>query len=373
MKPRRIGILGYEAVAELAFVGPLQAFSSACHGDIADAPSPCYDVATIGLRGPQFTTESGLIFQAQHTIEAVPELDTLIVPGGRGLRGAETSRAVADWVSSRAATTRRIVSICTGIYGIAPTGLLDHRRVTTHWRFVRDVARRFPSLDLQQNALFLQDGKFFSSAGGTAGIDLAIALISQDCGSDVALSVARDLLVYLQRDGGQEQYAEPLMADRDPAGEFGGLACWIDAHLAGDLRLEKLAQRVGLGKVHFIRQFKSTFGVTPALFIKNRRLNEARRRLLAGENTAKVARGVGFRSALYFSQEFKWRFGTGPDEYQSRFRIAPQQQIRATRAVDPAAPVPTAARGRRWELRRPPHGTSAARSRKKPELLLDAA
>lgn len=375
MKRRRIGILGYEGVADVGFVGPLQAFSNAYAQSGSSSARQCYEVISVGLTEKPFTTQAGLVLQARHTLKTVPPLDTVILPGGSGLRESAISGPIAKWISGRSASTRRIASVSTGIYGIAPTGLLDDRRVTTHWRFVRDVARRFPQLQVEENALFLQDGKFYTSAGGTAGIDLSLALIAQDFGDEVALGVARDLLVYLRRDGGQEQYAEPTDVELPGAGQLGPLARWIDAHLADDLRLENLAKRVRLGKLQFIREFKSTFGVTPALFIKTRRLNEARRRLLAGENTAHVARAVGFRSTLYFAQEFKWRFGTAPDEFQSRFRFAGSSRNSATpdlvqsRASD-------ALTGRRWERRRLVPATAVAtrgeRSRRA-DLVLAAA
>ena len=351
---RRIAIVGYDGVGEISLIGPLQAFSSAFVERADEAPLPCYDVTTLSVTGEPFVAESGLIFQARHGLEETPAFDTIIVPGGEGLRGTATARKIASWVKAQAEQTRRIVTVCTGIYGVAPSGLLDGRRVTTHWRFARDVARRFPTLHVEENALFLRDGKFHTSAGGTASIDLALSLITQDFGSEVALGVARDLLVYLRRDGGQEQYAEPSPLEFETTDGMRELAHWIDHHLHEDLRLEKLAARLSLTKLHFIRQFKATFGETPAVFIKNRRLNEARRRLLRGETTASVAEAVGFRTALYFSQEFKWRFGAAPEEYQSRFRVAAATSRAG--AADETAEVGAFAgtpslKGRRWDRR----------------------
>lgn len=353
---KRVGVVGYDGVAEISLIGPLQAFASAFVQDADDLPQACYEVTTIGVTGEPFVAESGLIFQTRYSLENAPDLDTIIIPGGQGLRrDAALGRQIAAWVKTRAAQTRRVVSICTGIYGIAPSGLLDDRRVTTHWRYARDASRRFPALQLEENALFLQDGKFYTSAGGTAGIDLSLALVAQDFGGDVALALARDLLVYLRRDGGQEQYSEPLPLQSGTMEGIGELAHWIDRHLHEDLRLDKLARRVSLTKLHFIRQFKATFGVTPGVFIKNRRLNEARRRLLQGENTAQVAVSVGFRSTLYFSQEFKWRFGAAPEEYQSRFRLAPPT-ARITSDADAKDVSSFESRratlqGKRWERR----------------------
>src|SRR6202011_3763539 len=165
-------------------------------------------------------------------------LDTLIVPGGRGLRDAQTNVAIVKWLKAKAAQTRRIVSVCTGIYGLAPTGLLDGRRVTTHWRFAADVAAHFPKLKVDPNALFLKDGCFYTSAGITAGIDLSLALIEEDYGPSVALAVARELVVYLKRSGGQEQYSAPLQHQIRSADRFADLVGWITANLHKDLSVE---------------------------------------------------------------------------------------------------------------------------------------
>ena len=172
----------------------------------------CYELLTIGLTKKEVVTESqGLILPdlGQHS-PCCPELDTLIIPGGRGLREARTNRTIAKWIQGRATTTRRIVSVCTGIFGLAPTGLLNDKTVTTHWRFAEDLSRNFPALKVDANALFLTDGHIYTSAGITAGIDLSLALIEEDFGRAAALMVARELVVFMKRPGGQEQYSEPL-------------------------------------------------------------------------------------------------------------------------------------------------------------------
>ena len=164
-------------------------------------------------------------------------LDTLIVPGGRGLRSEETARQVAAWIKTHSGQIRRIASVCTGIYGLAPTGLLDGHRVTTHWQNAVDVATRFPKLQVEESALVLKDGKFYTAAGATAGIDLALFLIAEDFGRDVAVTVARQLLVYLRRDGGQEQYSEPAR----PAATNGS----SNGHQLNTNRMEKLVRGSG--------------------------------------------------------------------------------------------------------------------------------
>jgi transcriptional regulator GlxA family with amidase domain len=243
------------------------------------------------------------------------------------MRSDEVVREVAAWLKANAGGTRRMASVCTGVYALASTGLLDGHRVTTHWQNAMDVAARFPKLQVEESAILVRDGKFYSAAGATAGIDLALFLITEDFGRDVAVSVARKLLVYVQRDGGQEQYSEPARPEMHVGPEtqeintnrLGKLVGWMNQHLSGDLRLDILAKRALLSKHDFIHQFTDAFGVPPALFVKNLRFNEARRRLMSGEKAAAVARSVGFSDPAYFIQEFRRRFGMLPSDYQHRF------------------------------------------------------
>ena len=227
MKPLRIGIVGFDQVDALDLVGPAEAFASALAHDASGNQGSAYEVVILGLTNSHFVAESGIVFQPRTTLRAAPRLDTIIIPGGAGLRRADTNRAVARWIEDRAGKTRRIVSICTGIYALAASGLLDGRRVTTHWRFAADVTRRFPNLRVEPNALFIRDGNFYTSAGVTAGIDLTLALIEEDLGRKAALRVARDLVVYLKRPGGQDQYSEPLRFQTMATDRLAELASWI--------------------------------------------------------------------------------------------------------------------------------------------------
>jgi transcriptional regulator GlxA family with amidase domain len=321
MRPLRVGILGFNGVQALDVVGPSDAFTIAtCDGQ----SQPCYQVVIIGLNGKPFTAESGIVFQPQATLRTATALDTLIVPGGRGLRVAETNHTIARWIASRAKRIRRIVSVCTGTYGLAPTGLLDGRHVTTHWRFARDLAQRFPKLKVNGDALFLKDGSFYTSAGITAGIDLSLSLIEDDYGPRVALATARELVVYMKRTGGQEQYSEPLRFQTHSTDQFAELASWMVRHLQHDLSLDVLSRRACLSPRHFSRRFKSVFGGTPAAFVENLRLDEARRRLSEGtQKIENVAASVGFHSDDSFRRAFERRFGVKPSSYRRRFDLRP--------------------------------------------------
>jgi transcriptional regulator GlxA family with amidase domain len=281
----------------------------------------------LGLTRHSFVAESGIVFMPRHNLQSVPALDTLIIPGGSGLRKPETNDHICAWVKRHAGKIRRIASVCTGIYGLAPTGLLDGRRVATHWRFADDVATRYPRLKVDRNALFIKDGNFYTSAGVTAGIDLALALIEEDYGAQVALSVARELVVYFKRPGGQEQYSEPLQFQVHSSGSFADLIPWISSHLRQDLSLEVLASRANLCVRHFSRRFRETFGAPPAEFVQNMRVEEARRRLSCRDNNVQdVADSVGFGSADSFRRAFERRFGISPTAYRGRFGVSRRGQ-----------------------------------------------
>lgn len=320
MKPKCVGFLGFDGITALDLVGPMEAFTIAETEAANGVQRRCYEVLTIGMSRKPFAAGSGLVFKAQTTLETASALDTLIIPGGAGLRRPETNAKVCAWLRSRAGKIRRIASVCTGIYGLAPTGLLDGRSVTTHWRFARDLAQRFPKLKVNPNAIFLKDGSFYTSAGITAGIDLSLALIEEDFGPSVALAVARELVVYLKRPGGQEQYSEPLRFQVNSTDRFADLAAWIQSHLRQNLSVEALAERAHLCPRHFSRRFKDAFGKTPGAFVETVRLDEARLRLSQpNTNIEVVAASVGFSSADSFRRAFERRFGIMPSGYRHRF------------------------------------------------------
>jgi len=300
MKPLRVGLIGYDGVQALDIIGPSDAFTIAEIESDNGQRRPCYEVIIVGITNKPFRAESGVSFQPHTTLGNAPTLDTLIIPGGRGARIGQSSNLIAKWISSRAKRIRRIASVCTGVYALAPTGLLDGRRVTTHWRFANDVARRFPKLNVDHDALFLKDGPFYTAGGITASVDLALALIEEDYGPRVALAVARELVVFLKRSGGQKQYSEPLEFQINSTDRF--------------------ADRVCLSPRHFVRRFKQAFDGTPAAFVENLRLDEARRRLSERTQTIEnVASSVGFQSDDVFRRAFQRRFGVKPSSYRSRF------------------------------------------------------
>jgi transcriptional regulator GlxA family with amidase domain len=320
MTRRHIVIVGYDGITSLDLSGPLEAFSSASIEDSQGKRQVCYKVTIAALGAKTFCSESGLRMTAACSLNSLRHLDTLLIPGGSGMRKPGASRKLARWISRHEHRIRRIVSVCTGVYGVAPTGLLNGRKVTTHWKHAADLAERYPELKIDGNLLYVRDGKFYTSAGITAGMDLSLALIEEDFGAQVALSVARELVMYMKRPGGQEQYSEPLKFQVASTSRFADLAAWMVGHLDTDLSVETLAERINLCPRQFTRRFKDEFKSTPAAFVQRLRLDEARVRLAASDRTVEnIADSVGFRDPDSFRRAFVQQFGLAPTEYRSRF------------------------------------------------------
>lgn len=320
MNAKHIVIVGYDDIMGLDLVGPMEAFGTAQVKNSRGVWEPCYRVTIASLGAKTFRSEFGLAFTAERSLAQIREADTVIVPGGRGLRLSDAWRKLSEWLLKSTNSIRRIASICTGIYGIAPSGLLNGRTVSTHWKYAADLAKRFPKLKVDASSIYLKDGKFWTAAGVTAGIDLSLALIEEDFGPEVALSVARDLVVYMKRPGGQEQYSEPLQFQLQSRGRFADLLPWLVAHLEEDLSVEALAARISLCPRQFSRRFVQEFGSSPAAFVRRLRLDEARQRLCAPDCTVEgVARSVGFSDADNFRRAFERCFEIAPSVYRGRF------------------------------------------------------
>lgn len=319
----RVGFLGFDGINALDLTGPAEVFVNAADLEREEHPGRnIYELLVIGLAPGPFRAESGFVFQPHCGIEDAPPLDTLIIPGGKGLREPATNAAAARWIAAQAATARRVVTVCTGIFGLAPTGLLDGRRVTTHWRWAPRLAQQFPALRVDSSQLFIKDGKYYTGGGITAGIDLALALVEEDRGMRTALYAAREMVMYLKRPGGQEQFSEPLRAQTRSADRLADVVAWIDGHLDSDLSVEALAARVNLSPRHFSRRFKLALGCTPAEYVEQARMSGARQQLaIPGRTIEGVATSMGFSGADVFRRAFERRFGIGPNQYRERFGL----------------------------------------------------
>src|SRR6266487_2377810 len=320
MTPKRIGFVGFDGVTASHFVGPADTFSAAALDDGYSNRIPCYQIHVIGLSPACCRAESGMIFTPEETFEAVSEWDTIVVPGGKGLRKPEVCERIAEWVLMNANRTRRIAAIGTGIYGLAPTGLLDGREVTTHWRYARDVMRRFPKLRVAPRRPLVKDGAFYTSSGPGAVVDLSLALIEEDYGPHVALAAAQEFVTSSVNGNGQEKLPKLCVFDSQPADRFAELVPWIMRNLHEELSVNALARRVCMSPGHFNRAFKSVFGNTPAEFVERLRVNEAKRRLSVPKRTVDtIAASVGFSDAQAFRRAFKRRFGAKPRSYLKVF------------------------------------------------------
>jgi transcriptional regulator GlxA family with amidase domain len=318
--PLRIGFLVFDGITALDLVGPADAFGCAQRGP-QTAHEPAYEVVVIGVSGRVCVSESGVRLGVDCSLERAPALDTLVVPGGSGLREPETNRKASSFVKRRAPRLRRIAAVCTGIYGIAPTGLLDGRRVTTHWTRAADVAERFPKLEMSHNELFIKAGRFYTSAGVSSGIDLALSMIEEDLGPARALTVARELVVYMKRQGGQEQFSEPLRFQLAARDRLRDLSEYVTAHLGRDLSVPVLAKQLGLSPRQLSRLCQRELGQAPAALVQRLRLDDARSRLLEpGASVDLVSGAVGFGSPDAFRRAFEQRFGLNPSAYRERFR-----------------------------------------------------
>lgn len=320
MNPKRIGFLGFEGVAASDLTRAADVFASAMLDGGYGNRISCYHVCTIGFTSECFRAESGIALGPDSTLETVSELDTIIVPGGNGLRRSLVSERIADWILVRVKQTRRVAAIGAGIFGVAPTGLLDGREVTTHSRYASDVARYFPHVRVDPRRHLVKDGAFYTSSGPHAAIDLALALIEEDYGRHLALAAAQEFLVPSPNGNSQHKLATPLVFDSQPADRFAELIPWIMRNLQNDLSVNALARRACMSPSHFSRAFKSVFGNTPAEFVEMLRINEAKRRLSVPKRTLDtIAASVGFSDAQTFQRAFERRVGAKARSYLKNF------------------------------------------------------
>jgi len=317
---RVIDVLTYPAVQLLDVTGPVQVFASANDLVVAAGGSPAYLLRVVAQSGNGGTTSAGVTLAAGPLTQAGEALDTLLVAGGEGAEAATENPVLVEWVQQRAASARRVASVCTGAFLLAAAGLLDGRRAATHWNYCTRLAQRFPSVHVEPDPIFLRDGPIWTSAGVTAGIDLALALVEEDLGRSVALAVARYLVVFLKRPGGQAQFSASL-ALQISEDKFGALHDWINAHLSDDLSLSVLADRAGMSERSFSRHYAEATGQTPARAVERLRV-EAARRLLSESRTPvkRIAHRCGFGSEETMRRSFVRLLAVTPQDYRDRFR-----------------------------------------------------
>ena len=317
---RRVLILAVDGAQSLDILGPVEVFHTAA----MIAPESGYEVTLVAPDdGRRVLLSNGLTMQADPLPEPPPRHDTLLVAGGRGTREAIHDPAIVAWVRAAAARARRTTSVCTGAFLLAEAGLLAGRGATTHWRYCDTLARRHPEIALDPDAVYVRDGDVWTSAGVTAGIDLALALVEEDVGREVALAVARELVVFLRRPGGQSQFSRALAAQQATRPALRELQAWMSGHLDADLSVAALARRANLTERSFSRAFRREVGQTPAAYVEALRIERARILLEDGaESLQAVARATGFASAEVLRRAFHRRVGVSPAAYRERFRAA---------------------------------------------------
>jgi transcriptional regulator GlxA family with amidase domain len=321
MPRRRVVIVAFEDVQALDITGPSEVLSQADRA----APVPgAYALELIAPAPVPLRTSSGLTLTPDAAIaDARGPIDTLVVAGGRGVRAAGEDERLISWLRLAARRSRRVASVCTGAFLLARAGLLDGRRATTHWAACAALGRSYPSITVEPDPIFVRDGNVYTSAGVTAGIDLALALVEEDLGRQAALDVARGLVLFIRRPGGQAQFSASLSGQSASRPGIRELQAWIAEHLDRDLSVAALAERSFMSPRNFARVFAAEVGVTPAVYVERLRLERARA-LLETTNLQheEIAQRCGFGTVETLRRAFGRRLRVSPSEYRSRFATA---------------------------------------------------
>lgn len=320
-EPRRVVFVIYPGVTLLDVTGPLQVFSSANNTEIANGV-PVYEVAVASPAGGPVATDC-CVDLGSVRIGSVPDkpIDTLIVAGGNGVFDALEQQDLVSWIRETSKDCRRVASTCMGSFLIAAAGLVEGQSVTTHWRQVDELKRRFPGIEVKRDPLFVRNGNMWSSAGVTAGIDLALAMVEEDMGHEAAMQVAQALVVFFKRPGGQSQFSDVLnIQASEPEGLFADLHAWIAGHLQSDLSVPKLAERIGMSPRSFSRKYKEKTGMTPAKAVEIMRVDAAKRALARNDlPLGKIAFNAGFLDEQRLRRAFQRHVGVSPTAFRDMF------------------------------------------------------
>ena len=319
---RRVVFFGLPPVREIDLIGAVDVFATA--NQIA-GKKPLYDLKIISaepIKGRLIAGMFGVSLSCDGDYRAFKsEVDTLLVPGGRGVEERTAHPAALQWLGRVAKRSRRVGSICTGTFLLAQAGLLDGRRVTTHWRFADELARKYPKVRVDPDPIWIQDGNYYTTAGVTSGIDLSLALLEEDHGAALALDVARMLVVFLKRPGNQTQFSVSLAAEQTERKPLHELRVWLATHLSANLSVGALSQRVAMSRRNFQRLFSAEMGLPPARYIEKLRIEAARRCLeRSTQSLDQIADRCGFGSADVMGRVFVRVLHATPGEYRRRFR-----------------------------------------------------
>jgi transcriptional regulator GlxA family with amidase domain len=316
MARRKVVILGFPGVQAMDLVGPFDVFTGAsllCNG--------AYEVVLASAGGQPVSTGTGLAFQATALPDPNEPLDTVLLPGGAGVDDARANADVVAWIRRVAPIARRIVSVCTGAFLAAQAGLLDGHRATTHWAFARRMQDEFPAVEVDPEPIFVRSSeKVWTAAGVAAGIDLALSLVEDDLGTEVAQTVARWMVIYLRRPGGQTQFAAPVWMPRARRTPIRDVQEAIEAEPGGPHNVAELARRAAMSPRHFTRVFTDEVGEAPGAYVERIRTDAARRQLEETDDTVVAIAGrCGFGTAETMRRNFIRRIGVSPDHYRKTF------------------------------------------------------
>ncbi len=315
---RSVMLLGYPGVQSLDVVGPFEVFATATL--VLGDGTAGYDVTLVSAEGRPVRSDSGLELAAA-ALPAHDDVDTVVLPGGAGVTDARRDPQVIAWIRRVSGTARRVVSVCTGATLAAEAGLLDGCRATTHWAFAQALADEFPAIDVDPEPIFVRSSpRVWTAAGVTAGIDLALALVEDDHGTDVAQTVARYLVLYLRRPGGQTQFAAPVWMPRAKRAPIRAVQELVEAEPGARHRIPDLADRAAMSPRHFIRVFTAEVGESPGAYVERIRTEAARRQLEETDDTVvAIATRCGFGTAETMRRNFVRRIGISPDQYRKSF------------------------------------------------------
>ncbi|MBK8159724.1 MAG: DJ-1/PfpI family protein [Rhodospirillaceae bacterium] len=317
---RQIVMLIYPNAHLLDVAGPMSLFAAA--NDFAGFVA--YEVSLAALEPGLIATSAGLkLLATRRAGPVVTGVDTLLVSGGIGVDAAMRERKLVGWLRRQAPHCRRVASVCSGALLLAETGLLQGRRAVTHWERCDRLAADYPGIKVERDPIFIRDGKFYSSAGVSAGMDLALALIEEDLGTDVVAALAREFVLYMRRSGGQTQFSPALKAQSTQPGRIAGLQQWILGNLHRPLSIEELAAQIAMSPRHFARRFTQEAGMTPAAFVAAARVDAARQALASGaENIEHVAARLGFGSAERLRRSFQRHLAVTPSQFRTHFQTS---------------------------------------------------
>lgn len=320
---RRVVVLVFPGFQILDGIGPIEVLNAATRLSAASkSPRPGYRVEVVAPKAGPVASSNGLAVVAEHGIADIRgDIDTLIVAGGFGTRTYVRDADLIAWVRRTAARSRRVASVCTGALLLAEAGLLDGKRATTHWAFAEELAARYPKVRVEADPIYLKEGRVYTSAGVTSGMDLALGLVEEDLGREIALAAARWLVLFLKRPGGQAQFSAQLSAQAATREPIRDVQWWVLEHLDEDLSVETLAAHAGMSPRNFARVFTREVGATPARYVERMRVEAARRRLEeSSASIDEVADLCGFGSAETMRRAFLRNVRVPPADYRNRFR-----------------------------------------------------